>query len=132
MKNKLLVAGIVTAGIIAVLVLRPSDGPQSIDMGSSAGRTSSEPAANPDTVTMKNIEFTVKKLTVKKGTTVTWRNDDTAQHSIVFDSGDMSEANSPGLLDKGDEHQYKFTKTGTFKYHCTPHPFMKAEIVVVN
>lgn len=133
MKNKLWLAGIVIAGfVVASLALRPSDNMESMDMDGSDGQASSESSNKPNTVTMKNIEFTVKKLTVKKGTTVTWRNDDTAQHDVVFDSGDMSEANSSGLLDKGDEHQYTFMKTGTYKYHCTPHPFMKAEIEVVS
>lgn len=86
----------------------------------------------PNTVPIKNIEYSIKKLKIKKGKTVTWRNDDTAQHNVVFDDGSMSKANSPGLLSKGEKHQYTFTETGTFKYHCTPHPFMQAEIEVVD
>jgi plastocyanin len=134
MKNRLIITAVIVASIVTALILtRSSDESSKANMGnSSSSSTSTDNSAEPNTVTMKNIEFTVKKLTVKKGTTVTWRNDDTAQHDVVFDDASMTKANSPGLLDKGDTHQYTFTETGTFSYYCTPHPFMKAEIEVIE
>ena len=101
-----------------------------MDMSSNSSQSNSQ-ATEPNTVTMKNIDYTVKELTVKKGTTVTWRNDDTAQHDVNFDDQAMDSADSK-LLDQGQTYQYTFNEVGTFNYHCTPHPFMKAKVVVTE
>ena len=133
MKNRLTLAVVVIVAIVAALVfIKPSEDDNMANMSMAGNQNSSETMSEPNTVTMKNIEFTVKKLTIKKGTTVTWRNDDSAQHDVIFDDSEMSKANSDGLLSKGEKHEYTFTETGTFPYHCTPHPFMKAEIEVVE
>ncbi|MBA3757956.1 cupredoxin domain-containing protein [Candidatus Saccharibacteria bacterium] len=136
MKNRLIML-IVVAVVVGVAAIAKNSSNSSSDMAgmntsSNKQSNSSEASAEPNTVPIKNIDYTVKKLTIKKGTTVTWRNDDTAQHDVIFDDSSMSEANSPSLLSKGQKHQFTFTKVGTFKYHCTPHPFMQAEIEVID
>lgn len=68
-------------------------------------------------------------LTVKKGTTVTWTNNDTVRHNVMSDSGNV--LSSP-YLSKGESWSYTFNTPGTYPYHCTPHPWMKAKVIVTE
>lgn len=77
-------------------------------------------------VEIKNFAFGPKTLTVKKGTEVTFANQDSVKHSATSDDGSFD----TGLLAKGESGSVTFDKAGTFTYHCTPHPYMKATIVV--
>jgi len=72
-------------------------------------------------------DYSVNVLTVKAGTTVTWTNTDPGiAHTVtsvdgLFDSG---------FLNEGDSWSYTFEEVGEFEYLCTPHPWMRAKIVV--
>lgn len=82
-------------------------------------------------VTIKNFAFAPTKLQVKKGTTVTWTNQDDAHHDITPDS--PSDAFKAGpLLAKGESYSFTFNTVGSYAYHCSPHPYMKATIEVVE
>ncbi len=78
-------------------------------------------------VSIKNFKFSPSSVTVKKGTTVTWTQEDGTSHTVTVDRGDGPD--SP-VLKKGETYSYKFEKAGTYKYHCTPHPNMKGTVVV--
>jgi plastocyanin len=78
-------------------------------------------------VLIKNFAFSPSSLTVSVGTTVTWTNQDSASHTVTSDSG--SELNS-ATLSTGQSFSHTFTQAGTFAYHCTIHPFMKATVTV--
>ena len=70
--------------------------------------------------------FVPANFTVKVGQSVTWANKDGATHTVT---------NSPGTLfdqtlASGDTFKFTFTQPGTYRYHCTPHPWMKGTIVV--
>ena len=77
-------------------------------------------------VEIKNFAFGPKTLTVKKGTTITFTNQDSVGHTATADDGSFD----TGLLAKGESGSATFDKAGTYTYHCTPHPYMKATIVV--
>jgi len=77
-------------------------------------------------VEIKNFAFGPKTLTVKKGTTIIWTNQDSVGHTATSDDGSFD----TGLLAKGESESVTFDKAGTFTYHCTPHPYMKATIIV--
>jgi plastocyanin len=85
------------------------------------------------TVTMQNFAFNPASITVPKGTTVTWANQDTADHTIVNDAqgsiaqGALFTSNS---LPKGASYSFKFDNPGTYPYHCSIHPSMKATVIV--
>jgi nitrite reductase (NO-forming) len=72
-------------------------------------------------------DYSINVLTVKVGTTVTWKNDDPGMiHTVtsvdgLFDSG---------FLNEGDTWSYTFEEPGEFEYLCTPHPWMRAKIIV--
>jgi plastocyanin len=65
-------------------------------------------------------------ITVKAGDTITWTNDGSLVHTVTPDNGGFDS----GVLNKGDTWTHTFDTAGTFTYHCTPHPWMKATIVV--
>jgi plastocyanin len=65
---------------------------------------------------------------VNVGATVTWTNGTDVTHTVTSDSG--------GELDSGDvadaaTFDHTFAAEGTFAYHCTVHPYMKAKVVVL-
>ena len=71
------------------------------------------------------------KITVEKGSSVTWINEDSAFHSVT--SGVYDEPT--GLFDSGymDPYQtfsYVFDTSGTYDYYCTLHPWMEGQVIV--
>lgn len=84
-------------------------------------------ATGPVTISMKNIAFTPKAVTVKAGTTITWSMDEPIPHNVVADSGaDFKSA----ILNEGDTFQFTPKKAGTIEYECTLHPGMVGTITV--
>jgi plastocyanin len=83
-------------------------------------------AQEPNEIVIKNFMFSPMALTVKAGTTVTWKNMDGEPHSIVNDAGIFHSA----ALDENDTYQFKFDKPGVYKVLCGIHPYMKATITV--
>ena len=85
------------------------------------------------TVNIQNFAFNPASITIQKGTTVTWVNQDSANHEIVNDAqgtiaqGAIFTSNS---LPKGASYSFKFDNPGTFPYHCSIHPSMKATVIV--
>ncbi len=75
---------------------------------------------------ISNFQFQPASLTVNKGDTVIWTNEDSMGHTVTGDNGGP---NSP-TLQKGQIYNYTFNKAGTFNYHCSIHPNMKATIIV--
>ncbi len=78
-------------------------------------------------IDIKSFAFSPSTLTIKKGDKVVWTNKDSAGHTVTSDFG--NELNS-GTLSNGESYSHTFNTAGTFEYHCAPHPFMKAKIIV--
>ena len=77
-------------------------------------------------VKIDNFTFGPGKVTIAKGTAVTWTNQDDIPHSIVLTAlGVRSKA-----LDTDKEYTYQFDKAGTFSYVCGLHPQMHGTVVV--
>jgi plastocyanin len=77
-------------------------------------------------VIMKNFDFAPMSLTIKAGGSVTWKNLDGEPHTVTSVDGSFRS----GALDQNDSFTFKFAKPGTYKYLCSIHPRMRAEIVV--
>jgi plastocyanin len=92
----------------------------------SASAIDAAKAQDADTVVMKNFDFSPMMLTVKAGTTVTWKNLDGEPHTVVSPDGVFRSH----ALDQGDTFTFKFDSPGTYKYICSIHPRMMAAIVV--
>jgi plastocyanin len=78
-------------------------------------------------VSMENIEFNPKDVTVKAGDTVTWVNDDSVGHDVT---GDDFKSGEPGAMQNGDTFEHTFDTAGTFDYVCTVHPGMEGTVKV--
>ena len=81
-------------------------------------------SASPNTIVIKDFSFNPTTLTVKKGTTITWINNDSVPHQIKSSSFNSSE------LTKGQSYSFTFSKVGTFDYFCAIHPSMTGKIAV--
>ncbi len=86
------------------------------------------PAAGAGAVTIKNFAFDPGDLTVAKGTTVTWKNDDSATHRIKSGDGSFDSKD----LKNGDSFDHTFDTAGSFDYICGIHPSMKGKITVTG
>ncbi len=93
------------------------------------------PAAQSGTiaVTIKDMAFAPAKITIKKGSTVVWTNQDSVGHNAVGDSAQAGGLPTTAtLLSKGQTESFTFNAVGVFTYHCTPHPFMQGTVQVVE
>jgi nitrite reductase (NO-forming) len=72
-------------------------------------------------------DYSVNTLEIAVGTTVTWTNDDPTMIHTVTDVGGQFDS---GFLQSGDSFSYTFSSPGEFEYFCTPHPWMRARIIV--
>ena len=77
-------------------------------------------------VTISNYSFSPNTITIKKGDSVTWTNDDPMPHTISADDNSFKS----DYLSTGQSFNYTFNQAGTFGYHCSVHPSMKATVVV--
>ncbi|WP_202552395.1 cupredoxin domain-containing protein [Ginsengibacter hankyongi] len=83
----------------------------------------------PGTVSIANMAFGPSSLTVKVGTTVTWKNNDGYAHTVTSDDG--TSFNS-GNIGGGASYSYVTKTAGTFAYHCNIHSGMTATLVVTQ
>ena len=81
-------------------------------------------------VTISNFSFTPASITVKKGTTVTWTNQDSVAHTVVETDGQTGPHSQD--LANGASYSFTYSTTGTFQYHCSVHPEMTGRVVVTE
>jgi len=77
-----------------------------------------------DTVTIKNFSFSPATLTVTKGSTVTWINQDNVEHQIKLQGFESAP------LAQGAAFSHTFDQTGTYDYICAIHTAMTGTIIV--
>src|SRR5260221_4989812 len=75
--------------------------------------------------------FSPTTLTIKAGTTVVWKNVTSVAHTVTSDDGkSFDSGTSNPIAAQTGTFSFTFKTAGTFKYHCSFHPFMKATINV--
>jgi plastocyanin len=86
------------------------------------------PAAGRDTVTaeIRDFMFRPARLVVAPGTTVVWTNGGQVVHTVTADDGSFDS----GAIESGQRKAIVLSSAGSFTFHCTPHPFMRGEVVV--
>jgi plastocyanin len=96
----------------------------------STAPTSSSASVATDQVTIAGKAFTPPNITIKKGTKVTWTNQDSVQHTVTEDDGQ----NGPGAapFDQGQTYSFTYDQAGTFHYHCAIHNEMTGTVVVTD
>jgi plastocyanin len=96
--------------------------------GTDEASPAATPAADPggSTVTIQDMTYTPKTLTVPAGTTVTWVwNDGAIAHDVKGD-GFRSKVIADGTF------RHRFDQPGTYDYLCTLHPNMTGTIEVTG
>jgi plastocyanin len=96
------------------------------DRAPAAAQGAQPAAAGAATVRMAGLAFAPATLTVARGTTVVFDNDDTAPHTVTAGSGGVDS----GVLDPG--RQFRLTVGDGFDYACAIHPSMTATIAVTG
>jgi plastocyanin len=73
-----------------------------------------------------DFSYQPARLTIRPGTTVVWNNRGQVAHTVTAEDRSFD----TGEIDSGQTGSLTFARPGTYRYYCTPHPFMKGEIVV--
>lgn len=92
------------------------------------GATSTAAGGASDNITIQNFKFNPDPLSAKQGAKITVAIlDDGVPHSVTADDGSFD----TGIFTKSDGPKtITVSKTGTIKYHCQVHSFMKGTINV--
>jgi plastocyanin len=86
-------------------------------------------ALGPNEIGIDNFQFTPNPMTLKKGTRVTWINNDDVPHQIVTPKGQFKPS---AVLDTNQRFSVTLDKPGTYEYFCSLHPMMQGKIVVTE
>ena len=86
-------------------------------------------AAGSKTAKVENYFFSPGKLTISRGTTVTWRfiTGGSVDHTVTVSSGPVH-FGSRKLF--SGTYSHRFTRAGTYHLYCTVHPFMTETVIV--
>ena len=119
--NSILLVALVAGG--AYVLMRGGDMPVSDSGNDDAVELA---AGIPVPVKIADFSYSPKELKIPVGTKVIWKNEDSTKHNILADDGGFGSK----LLSKGEIFEFTFDKIGSFPYHCGPHPWMKAAVIV--
>lgn len=95
----------------------------------SGAQGSSEPPGTGVKVSMKDLRFDPMEVTVKRGGTITWTNDDSVAHTVTKESGPGLHFDS-GNVEGGGIFEQKFTEAGKISYLCQIHRGQTGTITV--
>jgi plastocyanin len=102
-----------------------SDDPEKAAVETSSSRPAADSGAT-GSVEILDFKYEPDPVEVEAGTTVTWTNQDSADHTATADDDSFD----TGVFGKGDEGEVTLDSPGTYPYHCDLHPFMEGEVVV--
>ena len=91
--------------------------------------TPTPPASSAPEVSIYNMAFSPASLTVAKGTTVKWTNNDSYPHTVTSNDGTTFNSNS---MAAAGTFSYTANVAGTFNYHCTIHGTAMSGTLVVT
>jgi plastocyanin len=97
---------------------------------SNTSNQSSPKTVATDKVTIANFAFAPADITIKKGTTMTWTNQDSTSHTVTENDGKNGPNASP--MNQDQTYSFTFNETGTFHYHCIIHPEMTGTVTVTE
>ena len=124
------------AGAVALLIAiplacaAPASSPAPTSQAASSAPAASA-AATANAVTIKGFKFTPASLTVAKGATVTWTNQEDSLHTVTAGTPESpSGLFDSGEIDTGVDFGFTFDTPGTYPFFCARHDFMQGEITV--
>src|SRR3989344_428824 len=87
-----------------------------------------EQTSDQQVVTIENYIYSPNTITVKVGSSVMFKNNDSVAHTATADDGNFD----TGTIQPGETGEPTFDKAGTYLYHCTLHPNMTGTVVKHN
>ena len=82
-------------------------------------------------IIIKDYKFVPQKITIKRGQTLIWENQEKRQyHSVWFKA--LGEEEPADYLFPEDTYERVFEETGSFPYRCGPHPEMTGTVHVTE
>ncbi len=84
-------------------------------------------------VSISTFKYDPAEIRVKPGTTVVWVNKDPAGHNVAFSADEVANIDQDlagPVVGQEEKNAVRFNEAGTYPYFCTPHPFMKATVIV--
>ena len=82
-------------------------------------------------VVIKDYKFIPQEITIKRGQTLRWENQEKRQyHSVWFEA--LGEPEPADYLFPDDSYEREFKQTGAFPYRCGPHPKMTGTVHVTD
>lgn len=146
--------------IVAVFLFSPSPKTENKPATSNAEHDGMNMANQPDqdigaiadltnqaevTMDIKNFKYEKPNIKIKKGTKVTWTNQDAIKHNVMLEHEGSDKPHDPPtaaevdpnqlagpLLAKGESYSFTFDEVTANPYHCSPHPFMKGSVTVTE
>ncbi len=137
--SAIIVALLVVAGVVLYAVTKKDDTttktqattqtPTTTDTTTTT--TTNNTVATGTKVAIKGFAFSPSSITVKKGDTVTWTNDDSAAHTVTT-KGTNPESFDSGTLANGKSFSHTFKAVGTYTYICNFHSSMIGTVKVTE
>ncbi len=137
---QIVVGLLILAGIVGVVVAATHNNndssnssstttPQSKSSNDSSQSNNDSTASTSSSISIMNMAFSPASTTVKRGTQVTWTNNDSTAHTVTSDS---EKGPNSDTLQPGGKYSFTFNDEGTIKYHCSIHPFMTGSVTVTE
>lgn len=130
----LIVVFVLAAAALAAFLYFRAEPETSEDTTTTA--TSSATIAGEAAVSITKEGFSPATIKVKKGTSVTWTNNDTANHQVSSDPhpthDQLPELGDGDLTASGESFSFVFDKTGEFTYHDNLNPLTFQGKVIVE
>ena len=157
----IIVTVVAVTAITGIVIAKNSNKTSSSTIGSNSSQSHDESEMNnqPDqeiggvidltnqsevTMDIKDFKYGKPNIKIKKGTKVTWTNQDSIQHNVMLEHEGSDKPHDPPtanevdpnelagpLLAKGESYSFTFNEVTANPYHCSPHPFMKGSVTVV-
>jgi plastocyanin len=120
--RRVLIAGLV-AGAIAGC---GGDGDEGVATTAPATTDRSTRVATAE-VRMREVKFVPHDVTIRRGQSVTWTNDDGVAHTVTATEGAKFDS---GNVAPGGVYERRFPKPGRVDYVCTLHPNQTGRVIV--
>lgn len=124
-----IIALVIMAGAIILLLRSSQKQSQFQEKVNQAAVSQTTEASSDIKIDIAGFSFKQQIIKVKKGTKVTWTNQDSAKHTVTSDNDNYLDS---AALNKAQTYTKTFDQTGTYRYHCDPHPDMLGAVIVID
>lgn len=77
-------------------------------------------------ITIQGMAFSPAEITISRGDTIRFTNNDSAPHTATF----RSAGKDTGRLSQGQSAELTFETAGSYDYFCAVHPSMRGRVIV--